>query len=286
MMTMRQGGKPLLHPCPSCGHKDSLKPKGRVEIVTKHHGVVVDVQHLENIIFYQGNSAIITSLSQITPSTVPAIINRMAVGDQGTIPSNQAVPKVPTKSLPQTLGTNGLYHEVYREDVQSRVITTNTGTTFTVSGTLTNGSTLITVSTTAGIATGMSVVGTGIPAGSTVASVNSSTQFTIGPLSATTSGAQTLTLSGAANQVQFVAEFDAASIALTAFTNPSAPVINEVGLVIINPAAAGGISRAPVTAPTSPASDEVVMSLRTFPSIPFTVANGVAVTIRYTIYME
>jgi len=286
MMSMRQGGKTLLNSCPHCGHKDGLGLHGRVELLTYHHGRLVDEQTIENIIFYQGNGQIITSLATITPSTVPAIINRMAVGDQGTIPANPAIPKVPTKNLPQLISTSGLYHEVYRKDADSRVITVNNGTTFNITGTLVSGSPVVTTTSTSGIATGMSVTGFGIPVGSIVASINSSTQFTIGPLSATASGAQTLTLSGAANQAQFTAQFNAVDIAITAYTNPSAPVINEVGLVLINPAAPSGIVRSPVTAPTTPPSDEVVMSIRTFPSIPFTIANDVSVTIRYTVYME
>jgi len=286
MMSMRQGGKTPLSSCPHCGHKDGLGLHGRVDIQTFHHGKLIDEQTIENIIFYQGNGQIIKSLATISPATIPAIINRMAVGDQGTIPANPAIPKVPTKNLPQLISTTGLYHEVYRKDVDSRVITTNNGTTFTISGTLVSGSPVVTTTTTSGMATGMSVSGTGIPSGSIIASINSSTQFTIGPASATASGAQTLTISGAANQVQFTAQFNAVDIGLTAYTNPSNPVINEVGLVLINPAAPSGIIRTPVTAPTTPPSDEVVMSLRTFPSIPFTIANDVSVTIRYTVYME
>jgi hypothetical protein len=286
MMSMRQGGKTLLNSCPHCGHAEPIKPHGRVEISVYHHGRLIDEQTIENIILYQGNGAIITSLATITPSTIPAIINRMAIGDQGTIPSNPAVPKVPPKNLPQLIATNGLYHEVYRKDADSRIITVNNGTTFMVTGNLTSGSPVVTTTSTAGMATGMSVSGFGIPPGDIVASINSTTQFTIGPLASTANGPQTLTISGAANQAQFTAEFDAVDIALSAYTNPSAPVINEVGLVIINPAAPAGLTRTPVTAPTAPPSDEVVMSIRTFPSIPFTIANDVSVTIRYTVYME
>jgi hypothetical protein len=285
MRPMRQGGKSPLKK--SRGrHGSALQMKGHVDIFVYHHGRLVDQHSLENIIFFQGNGAIIQSLSTISPSTLPAIINRMAVGDQGTIPSSAITPKVPTKDLPQVLATNGLYHEVYRKDVDSRLVTVNNGTTFTISGTLTNGSPLITTADTTGIANGMSVSGTGIPANSIVESVNSPTQFTIGPSPATVGGVHTLTMSGAANQVQFIAEFDASAVALSAFTFPSTPTINEVGLVLINPAAPDGITRSAVTAPTTPPSDEVVMSIRTFPSIPFNVANNVSVTFRYTIYME
>ena len=73
---------------------------------------------------------------------------------------------------------------------------------------------------------------------------------------------------------------------MTAYSNPSQPRINEVGMVLINPVAASGVDRDPVTAPNTPPSDEVVMSIRCFKSIPFELANDVSITIRYTIYME
>lgn len=285
---MHQGGKTLLNSA-GCSYPkhpgDGLHLKGRVEYLVHHAGKLVDIQVVENIIFYQGNGQIIKTLSTISPATIPSIINRMAIGDQGTIPADQTVPKVPTKDLPQTLGTLGLYHEVYRKDIDSRVITTNNGSTFNIVGTLASGSTVVTTLDTSSLAAGMAVTGTGIPPNEVIGSVLSSTQFTIGPSPATVSGSETLTISGAANQAQFTAQFNASDIPLTAYSNPSFPVINEVGLVLINPAAAGGIVRAPVSAPTVPQSDEVVMSIRAFPSIPFTIANDVSITIRYTIYM-
>jgi hypothetical protein len=283
---MKQGGKTLLQSSSnprSCS--DGLKMKGVVEYLVYHHGKLVDRQVLENIIFYQGNGAIIRSLATISPSTLPAIINRMAVGDQGTIPSSSITPKVPTKDLPQVLATNGLYHEVYRKDIDSSVITTNNGATFTPTCTIVAGSTVVTTTDTSSLAAGMSVSGTYIPVGDVIGAILSSTQFTIGPGTPTQSTVEVLTISGAANQVQFSAQFNAPDIALSAYTNPSNPVLNEVGLVLINPAAPSGITRSPVTAPTAPPSDEVIMSIRTFPSIPFTIANDVSVTIRYTIYM-
>ena len=229
----------------------------------------------------------IRTLSTVTPSTAPRIINRMAIGDQGTIPSDPTVPKVPTEDLPQVISTNGLYHEVYRQDVQSSVQTINpAGTTITLTGNLVMSSFVVTTTTTDSLAPGMAVSGTGIPLGTTIQNVNSSTQFTIGPGSATVTGAETLTITGAANQCVFISTFSAVDVALTAYTNPSSPVVNEVGMVIIDPTASSGITRGPVTAPTAPPSDEVVMSIRTFKSVPFEIANDVSITIRYTIFME
>jgi hypothetical protein len=195
---------------------DKLGLKGKVEIFAYRNGELFDYQEQHNIILYQGNTEIIRTLSTVSPSTAPRIINRMCVGDQGTIPSDPTVPKVPTKDLPTLIGTRGLYHEVYRKDVDSR----------------------------------------------------------------------TITLSGAVNECKFIATFDAADVALSAYSNPSQPRVNEVGLVIIDPVSAGGLVRSPVTAPDAPPTDEVIMTIRTFKSIPFESANDVTVTIRYTIYME
>ena len=130
----------------------------------------------------------------------------------------------------------------------------------------------------------MSVTGVGIPANTVVQSVNSGIQFTLSE-DATAAGAQSLTISGAANECRFSATFNAVDVALTAFANPSQPRINEVGLVFIDPTAPAGIPRSPVTAPTTPPTDEVLLSHRTFKSVPFEVANDTSITIRYTIFM-
>jgi hypothetical protein len=198
--------------------RDEIAPHGKLEIIAwnKLTREILDWQKLENILFYQGNAEIIKAISRISPATYPRVINRMCVGDQGTIPSDSTVPKVPTKDLPQVISTSGLYHEIYRKDIDTR----------------------------------------------------------------------NENISGSTNECEFVATFDAADIALSAFSNPSQPRLNEVGLVLINPAAPAGIVRTPVTAPTTPPADEVVLSIRCFKSIPFEVANSVSVTIRYTIFMS
>ena len=188
--------------------QDGFGFKGRVELWAYKRGELFDHQDLENIVLYQGNAQIITALCSVGP-TRPRIINRMCIGDLGTIPADTTVPKVPTKTMA------GLFHEIYRKDCDSR----------------------------------------------------------------------NLTVSGATNQCQFVATFNAVDIALSAYANPSQARLNEVGLIIIDPGA-GSITRAPVTNPAVPASDEVVLSIRCFKSVPFEIANDVSITIRYTIYME
>lgn len=192
------------------GSRDGLGLRGRVKILVRHGAKLVDIIEGDNIILGQGDAEVIKTLSTISPSTLPRIINRMAIGDQGTIPADPLVPKVPVKS------DTGLFKETFRKDIDSRIITA-TGTT---------------------------------------------------------------------NETEFVANFDSNNVALTAFSNPSQPRVNEVGLVIIDPTAPSGVSRTDVTAPTTPPSDEVVMSLRTFKSVPFEVANDVNITVRYTIFLE
>jgi hypothetical protein len=190
---------------------DSFGLRGRVELVAlnKRTGKVLSYQKLENIILYQGNAEIIKALCQSSPVTYPRIITRMAIGDDGTIPSDSTVPKVPVKTQ------SGLFHEIYRKDADAFAITT----------------------------------------------------------------------SGSTNECRFTATFDAANSPLTSFSNPSQPRVNEVGLVIIDPSAGAGLVRPPVVAPAAPAVDEVVMSVRTFKSIPFDVANDVTITIRYTVFL-
>jgi hypothetical protein len=257
---------------------DKIKPHGLVEILVYRRGILIDRVVEKNLILFQGNSQIIQSLCN-SPTTTPRIINRMAIGDQGTIPSDPTVPKVPTQDL------TGLYHEVYRKDVDSRTLTTNPSASFNITGTLVIGDEVVNTISTSGIAPGMSVVGTGVSIGTVVEDVTSDTQFILSEPAVAPGGSQVLTISGAANQCQFVAAFAATDVPTSAFSNPSAPVINEVGLVIINPTAVSGIARAPVIAPALPASDEVLMSIRTYNSVPFLVASDVSVTIRYTIFL-
>jgi hypothetical protein len=215
---------------PKGAPRDGLPLKGKVEIWAYKKGVLFDHQTHKNILFFQGFAEIIRTLSTIpgvnsAVSTKPRIINRMAVGDLGTVPSDPTTPKVPTEGLPQELSptTNGLYHEVYRKDVDTRNLT--------------------------------------------ITPCNSSGD-------------------GAVNQCEFIATFDAVDVSSSAFTVSSNPVLNEVGLVIIDPTAAGGITRSAVTGPTAPPTDEVIMSIRCFKSIPFDAADEISVTIQYTLFME
>jgi len=73
---------------------------------------LVDCQKIENVILYSGKDRVIESLT----TGFIHIIARMAIGDRGTLPSDQTVPKVPTSDL------EGLYNEVYRDDVDAVVL--------------------------------------------------------------------------------------------------------------------------------------------------------------------
>lgn len=186
-----------------------IKLKGRVQVSTYVKGALVDVQEHQNIILSQGHAEIIRTLVSVAP-TAPRIVNRMCIGDQGTIPSNAAVPKVPTRDM------SGLFNEIFRKDCEARTVRTE----------------------------------------------------------------------GATNECQFITTFSASELPSTAYSNPSEPRVNEVGLVLIDPAAAGGLVRPSVAAPEQPPEDEKVLSIRCFKSIPFEQANDVSVTIRYTISLE
>lgn len=88
-----------------------------------------------------------------------------------------------------------------------------------------------------------------------------------------------------AHEVLFIKTFAATAIPITAFSNQALPVLNEVAL-ITSDIASFGPPQPPVAAPNTPPSHEAVFSIRTFKSVPFDAANEIALTIRYTIYIE
>jgi hypothetical protein len=88
------------------------------------------------------------------------------------------------------------------------------------------------------------------------------------------------------HEVKFVKTFSAVAIPITSFSNQAKPVINEVGLIMINPALPPPLPRPDVAAPDDPPADEVLFAIRTFKSVPFEASNDISVTIRYTIFIE
>lgn len=255
--------------------------EGLVEIWAYKKGVLFDYQRVKNIVLFQGNAEIIRTLSIISPATKPRVITRMAIGDQGTIPSDSTVPKVPVKS------SSALFHEIYRKDIDMRTPTLYSPTGFTYTGNTTTGSKILTsLSSTAGIVTGMTVTGTGIPLGAVVEEVITGSSVRISGEATSNNSGVNISFAGTVNECQFTATFDAVDVPLTAFANPSQPRVNEVGLVIIDPTAGAGLVRPPVASPNANAVDEVLMTIRTFKSVPFEVANDVSITIRYTIFTE
>jgi hypothetical protein len=187
--------------------QDRLRPEGIVEIFVYQKGKLVEVLEEKNIILWQGRAELIKTVSTTSPSLYQRVINRMVIGDLGTIPADSQVPKIPTADL------GGLYHETYRKDISAKNIVTTLGE----------------------------------------------------------------------NYCQYTATFNAIDVPLAAFSNPTAPRVNEVGLVFIDPQVA--IVRPDISAPNVVPSDEVVASIRCFKSIPFEAANDVSVTVRYTLYM-
>lgn len=214
--------------------REALKPRGRVEIfITRgapklvlgeriprrkgrpplYKSESVDLSgcelldHLtfENIIVNAGKDKVIEALS----NGQMHLIARMAIGDNGTIPSDSTSPKTPLATR------TGLYHEVYRADVESSV----------------------------------------------------------------------LDVGGDKHEVRFVKTFSAADVPITAFANQAMPVVNEVGLITVDPEVDPD-PRADVAAPATPPADEALYAMRTFKSVPFEAADDVAITVRYTIYIE
>lgn len=167
---------------------------------------LISKQEINNIIVDLGKDEVIQSL---TTGFVHPIV-RMAIGDRGTIPSDQTVPKVPTADK------TTLYNEVYRDDVDATVLNIGTPT---------------------------------------------------------------------AHEAQFIKAFSSLVIPLTSFSNQANPIVNEVGLVTAN-LNLTPLPRSAIAAPATPLADEVLFAMRTFNSVPFQAANEIAVTVRYTIFIE
>jgi len=91
------------------------------------------------------------------------------------------------------------------------------------------------------------------------------------------------------HEVKLIKTFSAADFPITSFFNQAKPVLNEVGLIMIDLGAAP-LPRtdvyAPYTSTNKPLDDELLFAIRTHKSVPFEAANDISVTIRYTIYIE
>lgn len=87
------------------------------------------------------------------------------------------------------------------------------------------------------------------------------------------------------NQVLLVSTFRAVDIPITAYSDQTNPVINEVGPVIVDLIGGDPLPRTPVASPNAPDSDEALFAMRTFKTVPFDAANETAVTVRYTIFI-
>lgn len=88
------------------------------------------------------------------------------------------------------------------------------------------------------------------------------------------------------HEVKFIKTFSALTVPITAFSNQANPAINEVGLILCDLLGGDPLPRADVYSPNPNLADEELFSIRCFKSVPFEAANEIAVTIRYTIYIE
>ena len=88
------------------------------------------------------------------------------------------------------------------------------------------------------------------------------------------------------HEVKFIKTFSALTIPLTSFSNQANPAVNEVGLILCDLLTGTPLPRPDVAAPNANLADEALFSIRCFKSVPFEAANEIAVTIRYSIYIE
>jgi len=90
------------------------------------------------------------------------------------------------------------------------------------------------------------------------------------------------------HEVKFIRTFSAIDpdLPITAFSNQAVPLVNEVALIMADLFTGDPLPRAAVASPATPPDDESMFSIRTFKSVPFDAANEIAITIRYTIFIE
>lgn len=168
----------------------------------------------ENIIVNVGKDSVIRTLATGLTLEPLKVLARLAVGDNGALPSDTTTPKTPLADR------TTLYNEVGRADADAMILTVAT------------------------------------PAGTI-------------------------------HEVRLVKTFTASDFPITSFFNQAKPMLNEVGIIMIDPTVAP-LPRAANYAGVSPfpLSDEALFAIRTHKSVPFEAANDISVTIRYTIYIE
>ena len=91
------------------------------------------------------------------------------------------------------------------------------------------------------------------------------------------------TTEGSTNRILLVTTFRALDVPTSAFTDLTNPVINELGLVMVNLTTGNPLPRTPIASPNAPDADEAIFAMRTFRTVPFEASNETAVTARYTI---
>lgn len=88
------------------------------------------------------------------------------------------------------------------------------------------------------------------------------------------------------HEVRFIKTFSAIDVPIASFSNQNNPVVNEVGLIMVDLLAGNPLPRAPVAYPNPSDADEELFAMRAFKSVPFEAANEIEITIRYTIFIE
>lgn len=87
-----------------------------------------------------------------------------------------------------------------------------------------------------------------------------------------------------AHEVKFIKTFAARDIPLSSFSNQAAPIINEVGIYTAGDQIP--FPRPDVAGPAANQSDEKLFAMRTYRAVPFEAATDIAVTFRYTVFID
>jgi len=94
------------------------------------------------------------------------------------------------------------------------------------------------------------------------------------------------TLSEDVHQIKFIKSFSALNVPTASFSNQAKPVVNEIGLVMCDLLSGTPLPRPDIAFPDKPLADEELFSIRCYKSVPFEAANEIAITIRYTVFIE
>ena len=88
------------------------------------------------------------------------------------------------------------------------------------------------------------------------------------------------------HELKFVKSFSALTVPIASFSNQARPIVNEVGLIMCDLLGGLPLPRTENISMQDIGSDEELFSIRCFKSVPFEAEEEIAVTIRYSIFVE